>query len=60
MLEPQDIQKLIEVLVTKEDIRDIGKQIGSIENSLSLVSERVGVLEPHFIAIDQRLVSVDD
>ena len=35
MLEPQDIQKLLEVLATKEDIRDVKENLGSVEDILS-------------------------
>ena len=35
MLEPQDIQKLIEVLATKKDIRDVKENLESVEDILS-------------------------
>jgi hypothetical protein len=35
MLEPQDIQKLIEVLATKEDIRGVRENLESVEDILS-------------------------
>lgn len=35
MLEPQDIQKLLEVLATKEDIRDVKDNLDSVEDILS-------------------------
>jgi hypothetical protein len=35
MLEPQDIQKLMEVLATKEDIRGVKDDLGSVEDILS-------------------------
>ncbi|MBY0538036.1 hypothetical protein K2P47_01405 [Patescibacteria group bacterium] len=35
MLEPHDIQKLMEVLATKEDIRDVKENLGSVEDILS-------------------------
>lgn len=35
MLEPQDIQKLMEVLATKEDIRGVKDNLGTVEDILS-------------------------
>ncbi len=35
MLEPQDIQKLIEILATKDDIRSIKENLESVEDILS-------------------------
>ena len=34
MLESQDIQKLMEVLATKEDVRSIKENLGSVEDIL--------------------------
>lgn len=35
MLEPQDIQKLIEVLATKEDVKSVKDNLESVEDILS-------------------------
>ncbi len=74
MLEPQDIQKLIEVLATKEDIRavsdrvgslesgvkDISDRVGSLEISINTVGERVSSLETRFIVMEEKMISIDD
>jgi hypothetical protein len=33
MLEPQDIQKLVEVLATKEDIRELKERVSALEET---------------------------
>jgi tetrahydromethanopterin S-methyltransferase subunit G len=38
MLEPQDIQKLLEVLATKEDIRGVEKRLDEIEARLDCLT----------------------
>lgn len=45
MLEPQDIQKLTEILATKEDIREIKEKIKVIDGSLSGVKDTIKVID---------------
>jgi chromosome segregation ATPase len=60
MLEAEDIEKLKEVLATKDDIGRIDSRLGAVETGLVHVGERVGALETRFNVFDQRMEAVED
>lgn len=68
MLEPQDIQKLMEVLATKDDIKRIIKDelvdtnatLLQVKKDVVDISKKVVTLEMNSVMVGQRLNSIDD
>jgi hypothetical protein len=61
MLEPQDIQKLMEVLATKDDIRNINERLDSLEervgglsNAIDSIVARFDVLHKEYLVLKER------
>ena len=61
MLEPQDIQKLMEVLATKEDIRELKDRVSALEESqkqiitiLDKMSARLEMLHQEYLVLKER------
>ncbi len=51
MLEPQDIQKMMEVLATKEDIRGVGKSLSNLDTRLADIDRRLDALDNRSVNI---------
>lgn len=60
MLEPQDIQKLIEVLASKDDFRGIEKKLDSMDGRLIAVESQLNVLSQTVVLIEDGMTVLEE